>query len=552
MRRTIASLFLALLTAAATTVSPAPAVATNPRPDPRIVGGSESAPGAYPFMAAVVDRHRTNAWYGLICGGAVIGSNWVVTAASCVVGIAADDLDVVVGRHDLTSDEGIRVHVAGVGIHPSYSPGSQRYDTALLELAVPVPAGTLEMIAPEGASLPATATIAGWGDTETAERFPRSMRHAQIALSDIESCHQIFGTDFDPMSMLCAGDPAAGANTCTGDHGGPLFAPDGDRWVLLGTASWGVGCDVPGFPGVYADTRAAWGWIHSTTGLGTMYCDGRPATLVGTEGADFLTGTDGPDVIASLGGSDRIEALGGDDLICAGAGNDQISGGDGNDIVWAGPGNDQVDGGSGDDALYGESGNDRLSGGTGADLLAGGMGRDLLRGGDGNDTLTGGPNRDRLFGNGGDDLLAGEGGPDSIYGGVGADDISGGKGSDEIHGDSGDDTLRGNAGDDAIDGGSGADDISGGSGADRIEGGAGADRINGGSGNDDIEGGDDDDLLDGGAGDDRIDGGDGDDSLFGRGGDDTLIGGLGTDDGNGGAGFDGCFVETSRACELPV
>ena len=552
MRKPIASLFLALLTATATTVGSPPAFADAPAPDPRIVGGSEPPPGAYQFMAAVVDRHRTNAWYGLLCGGAVIGPDWVVTAASCVEGIGADDLDVVVGRHDLTSDDGVRVHVAEVGIHPSYSPGSHRYDTALLKLAAPVPTGNLEMIAPEGASLPASATIAGWGDTETAERFPRTLRHAEIVIGDDAACRQTFGVDFDPVSMLCAGDPAAGANTCSGDRGGPLFAPDGDRWVLLGTSSWGVGCDVSGYPGVYSETRASWGWIHSVTGLGTMYCDGRPATIVGTAAADFLTGTEGPDVIAGLGGSDQIDALGGDDVICGGSGNDRISAGDGDDTVLGGLGNDVVDGQAGDDTLLGEWGSDQLRGGTGADTLSGGTGWDLLRGGDGNDVLSGGPQRDRMFGDGGTDRLAGEGGNDSMYGGGGNDRLTGGQGNDDIHGEAGDDSLSGESGDDRLSGGDGRDLLYGGSDGDSMDGGSGPDRIYGGPGEDDLEGGDDDDLLDGGIDDDRLDGGNGDDTLRGGSGDDTLVGGFGTDYGNGGRGLDGCFVEKSRACELPV
>ncbi|MCJ7726444.1 MAG: trypsin-like serine protease, partial [Acidimicrobiia bacterium] len=363
IRPSLASLFLALLTMSASFAAATPPASASD-PTPRIVDGSEPEAGAYPFMAAVVDRHRANAWYGLLCGGAVIGSDWVVTAASCVAGKQASDLDVVTGRHDLSADGGLRVHVVEISVHPSYSPGSHRYDGALLRLAAPVPAGSLELAPPDGTYVPAAATIAGWGDTETEERFPRTLRHADVNLVTDEACGQIFGIDFDPLSMLCAGDPAVGASTCTGDRGGPLFSPEGDHWVLLGASSWGVGCDVAGFPGVFSEISASWGWIHSTTGLGTLYCDGRPATIIGTEAADFLTGTDGPDVIAGLGGSDQIDAFGGDDVVCGGAGNDRITAGDGDDTVWAGTGSDLVHGDAGDDALWGESGNDRLSGGA--------------------------------------------------------------------------------------------------------------------------------------------------------------------------------------------
>lgn len=50
-------------------------------------------------------------------------------------------------------------------------------------------------------------------------------------------------------------------------------------------------------------------------------CDGRVATIVGTNGPDSLTGAAGPDVIVALGGDDTVRGLGGADAIC-GAGRD--------------------------------------------------------------------------------------------------------------------------------------------------------------------------------------------------------------------------------------
>jgi len=97
-------------------------------------------------------------------------------------------------------------------------------------------------------------------------------------------------------------------------------------------------------------------------------CAGRPATIVGSSGADRLTGTPGTDVIAALGGNDRVSGLAGNDVICGGAGKDTLKGG---------------------------KGNDKLLGQAGKDKLLGGPGRDKLRGGPGKDTLKGGPGRDK-------------------------------------------------------------------------------------------------------------------------------------------------------------
>ena len=44
-------------------------------------------------------------------------------------------------------------------------------------------------------------------------------------------------------------------------------------------------------------------------------CAGRPATIMGTPGADTLVGTTGDDVIVAGAGADRVAGRGGDDLV---------------------------------------------------------------------------------------------------------------------------------------------------------------------------------------------------------------------------------------------
>ena len=87
---------------------------------------------------------------------------------------------------------------------------------------------------------------------------------------------------------------------------------------------------------------------------GLINCQGRVATIVGTEGNDRLQGTDGNDVIAGLGGNDKISGRGGHDRICGGAGNDVINGGKGNDRLQGGDGFDRITGGKGRDRCSGE------------------------------------------------------------------------------------------------------------------------------------------------------------------------------------------------------
>ena len=118
---------------------------------------------------------------------------------------------------------------------------------------------------------------------------------------------------------------------------------------------------------------------------GVPRCNGKRATIVGSQRADRLKGTRRADVIVALGG------------------NDKIAGGNGNDTICAGTGNDNMDGGSGNDRLYGQDGKDKLGGGAGKDSLSGGGGKDSLSGGGGKDNLLGGAGRDKLNGGAGRD-----------------------------------------------------------------------------------------------------------------------------------------------------
>lgn len=297
-------------------------------------------------------------------------------------------------------------------------------------------------------------------------------------------------------------------------------------------------------------------------------CNDLPATIIGTNGNDWLSGTGGVDVIVGLDGDDYIEGFGGDDVLC---------GNDGDDEIWGDGGNDWISGGNGEDRILGNGGNDEIHGGDDMDDIDGNNGEDTIWGDGGNDWISGGKHNDNILGGPGEDSLDGNGGHDVIHGGADADEIYGGPGddyihgnggddfidgetgNDQIHGDADDDRIIGNKGDDIIDGGSGEDDINGSQGHDTIHGGPDDDWLDGGNGNDHIGGGSGNDFLGGYDGDDYLHGDGDDDTLEGHGGDDDLDGGLGTDDLDGGGGGesagDACIDDGTDAlanCEIIV
>lgn len=364
-------------------------------PAPRIVGGEEvDPPGAYPFVVALVRRGESAA-QGQFCGGALISSEWVVTAAHCVY--REDEIDVVIGRHDLRTHEGERTRVASITSHPDFDIDSLANDIALLRLARPT--GYASVNLPAGSALEvagAAVTVVGWGEQGSGSGSAL-LQEAELPLLSDAECLAAYPDWFMADVMICAGLEDGGVDSCYGDSGGPLFSALGGSFTLVGVVSWGDDpCAQPGKPGAYSRTSALLPWITEVSGVAppSPACGGVAASVVGTAGRDVITGTAGDDVIVALGGDDTVAGGGGADLICGGAGADRLTGGGGADRLFGGPGDDVLRGSDGPDILYGEVGADRLSGGGGVDLLFGGAGNDTLMGGAGADTGYGGPNQD--------------------------------------------------------------------------------------------------------------------------------------------------------------
>jgi len=98
--------------------------------------------------------------------------------------------------------------------------------------------------------------------------------------------------------------------------------------------------------------------ILAWSGSIAQICNGLPATITGTAGADDIAGTDGDDVIDGRGGDDRIDGGAGNDVICGGEGNDDLLGDAGNDQLFGDAGDDVMEGGAGNDVCDGIAGID--------------------------------------------------------------------------------------------------------------------------------------------------------------------------------------------------
>ncbi|CAG0911670.1 unnamed protein product [Cyprideis torosa] len=85
------------------------------------------------------------------------------------------------------------------------------------------------------------------------------LQEVDLLTIDPWDCEDSYGLDIYP-GMFCAGWYFDGdRDPCVGDGGGPLICES----TLAGIVSWGGGCAVPRYPGVYTDVGFYNSWIES-------------------------------------------------------------------------------------------------------------------------------------------------------------------------------------------------------------------------------------------------------------------------------------------------
>jgi secreted trypsin-like serine protease len=237
------------------------------RPSARIIGGTETPNDKYPFMTALLAKGKGSALKRQFCGGSLVNESVIMTAAHCVEGMEAKDLQVAVGRTVLSNSQQGQIRNAaqdGIVVHPRYLKGNSAYDMAFVFLAKPVTGiapikmptpGTDALIRPG-----AKAIVTGWGNTDTdMPHFPDRLREVKVPLVSHDECKVSYDS-YDAKVNICAG--VEGKDSCQGDSGGPLFrnVPGRQAPIQIGIVSYGDGCAAQGAPGVYTSVSSAKLW----------------------------------------------------------------------------------------------------------------------------------------------------------------------------------------------------------------------------------------------------------------------------------------------------
>jgi len=247
-----------------------------PPDETRIVGGHPAKPYSWPWQGMMCMTSATGGDCNLRCGASIIDNSWILSAAHCVDGYTtqASRFHIKVGTYDYTATEAgsVTAQVSHIYMHPSYkSPRPMSNDVALLRLSSPLTYN--DHIRP--VCLPSNIDdllvtgknvfVTGWGATSQGGSVSKGLRQVIVPTVSVATCTSQYGTSQIGGTMMCAGK--AGFDSCQGDSGGPLVVKRADgKWYQGGVVSWGQGCALANYAGVYARTSVQCSWIAGHVG----------------------------------------------------------------------------------------------------------------------------------------------------------------------------------------------------------------------------------------------------------------------------------------------
>lgn len=267
---------------------------------PRIVNGSPSERGQFPFYVHIDTRKRHRLGYISVCGGALINQKFVLTAGHCLYN--TEKASLYMGTLRINEAEFGRQYIFvkhfQFHIHPEFEIETLRHDIGLIKLR-DRPAFT-HFVQP--ISLPSTCNIptgmefmvVGNGNMENDGKPADILQYTTLKTTPYSECDALYNiVDYD--AVFCA----QGSNNnsiCQGDSGklsfevdesylrdfnllfqilntgGPLFDPSSR--TVYGIASFTGGDEICNeFPNGFTNVIHYLNWISQITRINVTKCD---------------------------------------------------------------------------------------------------------------------------------------------------------------------------------------------------------------------------------------------------------------------------------------
>ncbi|XP_047539123.1 phenoloxidase-activating enzyme-like [Vanessa atalanta] len=256
----------------------------------KIIYGVPTSIDQYPWLA-LIEYTRD-----YLCGGTLISSEYVLTAAHCLITTAKKSRgakSVRLGEYNTTNNGPDCVEVEGDGldctsgaisipiaetiIHPQYNTDKiviQANDIALIKLEklapyddfvrpICLPTFDITLSTPERDM---RYFVAGWGAVDETHTRSDIKLHSDLIFVDQTSCRELYsrkGVSLVWDKQMCAGGEL-NKDSCKGDSGGPLMYQDEKKFELTGVISFGIlQCGNQGKPSIYTKVYDYIPWIKS-------------------------------------------------------------------------------------------------------------------------------------------------------------------------------------------------------------------------------------------------------------------------------------------------
>ncbi|XP_007496092.2 plasma kallikrein [Monodelphis domestica] len=244
-----------------------PSISVCPTFTGRIVGGKPSSLKEWPWQVSLQVKLRTQSH---VCGGSIIGDQWVLTAAHCFDGLSSPDIwriySGILNQSEIQADTPFS-RAKEIIIHHQYEISEIGHDIAIIKLDTPLNCTDSQssICLPSEENTYQDCWVTGWGYTQEKGEIQNTLLKANIPLISNEECQKKYLQYKVTDHMICADDKEGGKDSCKGDSGGPLSCIHNGKWKLVGITSWGDGCGQKDHPGVYTKVTAYLDWILENT-----------------------------------------------------------------------------------------------------------------------------------------------------------------------------------------------------------------------------------------------------------------------------------------------
>lgn len=220
--------------------------------EPRIIGGYVDSIQDLTYLVQVSTKSS-------ICGGSLITSRWVITAAHCVKDVDLNDLRIYGGTSEQGAQNAVTRLVNLVAIPEEFTMKTMNMDVAALLLDQDMTGNNIGTIALATQPVPAgrRVKVSGWGATNpNSSETARHVHSVVMPMWSMAACRAAYrGKQHIYRSMVCAAKLNK-RDSCDGDSGGPMVY----RGELVGIVSYGYKC-ASNLPGVYTSVPVIRRWF---------------------------------------------------------------------------------------------------------------------------------------------------------------------------------------------------------------------------------------------------------------------------------------------------